>query len=1713
MEKKKSFSKHGIMARMMSFILAFAMVVTMGAFSQIGQIVVKADQTSMNVKVHVNIPAEWEWVSPAIWYQGENVQLSSVGEGELIAGWGDSDYGYPLTKESEDSYYGIIKGNLTNLQFVDVKAPAGRCLSGAYDANMAQYTDENPQDLYYFYVDSDGDEVADTWKWYKDSERNNPLSTTADITLYYYCDSWTSAYCHSWGNGIAATTWPGTQMEQVKENWYKAEVKNVPSNADINCILNNNNGGQTGTITVSTDQAVDGAAWILSANSGAVYTEPEEYTNAGAPVVPEEPEITTCNLTVHYKNAYGDDPAIYMYNGDDKIAGAWPGTYLVADEDHEGWYYAHLSVSAEKDYKVIFNGKGGQTTDLTGMVTTGKATAEYWYDASAEEPLSDTLPDGWSYKTTVHYYAPTWTSANVYVFGGDESISGTGVGAGWPGAEATPVTSACGNAGWFDAVYYQNVKADFKCIFNFNGSQTNNINVQVTSANTELWVSGLSDATEVSTVAPASWKGEDVEPYKFKIYYCNPDSPDTDAASSTKDLWMWNAGLSGSYEFTGTWYDEDNQVTWLTQEIEVDGQYVGKEVGLIARYDYTKDWDGGSDAANRSFQLDGETEIYYYLDGNNPTSEKPVITLTDPRYVSFEYLNPSLAEDLTPCFYSWTIGGVNAKKLIPMEKQSDGSWNVKVKVAPTCEKVDFVIALDTTGNSWIKDGGDHSIVFPLEQNAVFAKMNVGEEPSLSAPYNIGYEILPEDNKINFYYRDDEKAVDNTLAQMTVSAEVNGGLREMTYSTANRRFELSLPLIEGEILYRYKVGEEYVLDAFNQNVETSDSNEYSYMEYYKLEAEIRASVMNSQFNYNENNVVKFEVVQDKTGSNASDPDIVVTSATVDVSALGGSNAMAIEPELQAVTISATVDTSLGVKTLPITVIDQFGNEFTTSVDVEMIARQKTDAADDFDWDEAIIYFMVTDRFFDGNSSNNEANGAETYGSNAGLYHGGDFVGVTAKLDYLQDLGINTIWITPIVENIQGVTVEGTGSDEVPYNAAYHGYWASDFTKLNPALGTATEFETMISEAHKRGIKIMVDIVVNHAGYGTEADFNSLLGSEAMIRSEEETVSGSDQKSSLAGLPDFRTEDSDVRAKLVEWQTDWIRNFDIDYFRVDTVKHVEGTTWAALKNSLTQEDSDFKMIGEYAGGGYAGNGGTLGTGQMDSDLDFDFNDQATGFVNGRITDVENFLSKRNQKLDNTYMTGQFLGSHDEDGFKYKLMNDGMSEADATAAALVAASLQITAKGQPVIYYGEEIGLTGANNYPYQTNRYDFDWSLTTSSNKTYQHYKKMLAIRNDFTDVFARGTRTTLTVSDEDGIDVFAREYENEKVVVALNIGSAAKSVAVSGLSANTRYYDNYSGKYYTSDANGKITLSVPAAKDGGTVVLSKKDALKYDEPEPTDEKEPEKSNVTITINADGSSKEVVKTTEENKAGKEVAVTTTTKKDKDGNVVSVTETSKIENAAKNTTVTVTVKYDADGNVTSSKASVTKVSSGNTVSLTGSVISQIKEAAGTKTDVSLKVTDTKGKTLYTVKADTSEVKPGASLYIYKLNTKTGEYTAVNAKKYKVTDKGTVSVTMSKKATYELVTAKKAKAIDKKILATVKTTKSSVSVKEGKTTTVSMSKKLNMDNVQSITYKVSDKKVATVSKSGKVTAKEKGTVTVNVTVILKNGKSKTVKMKVTVK
>lgn len=574
---------------------------------------------------------------------------------------------------------------------------------------------------------------------------------------------------------------------------------------------------------------------------------------------------------------------------------------------------------------------------------------------------------------------------------------------------------------------------------------------------------------------------------------------------------------------------------------------------------------------------------------------------------------------------------------------------------------------------------------------------------------------------------------------------------------------------------------------------------------------------------------------------------IAAITADLSELGLGKEFAIEPELMEGTISCLNTVAAGVKNIPVTVKDIYGNVYTTATNVTVTERKKS--AGDFDWDEAVIYFAVTDRFFDGDAENNDAYGVGDYniGEKGGSsYHGGDFAGLNQKLDYLKDLGVNTIWITPIVENITEDQHDNK-TDTATYG--YHGYWASDFTKLNKHLGTEQQFKALLDAAHSKGMKIMVDVVLNHAGYGTEKYFNSILtdadgNSISMIRDSNNTISGDDKYDSLSDLPDFVTENKAVTDQLVTWQTEWMSKYSIDYYRVDTVKHVETTTWEAFKNSLTKVNPDFKMIGEYSGAGYANNAGELGTGSMDALLDFDFNDFAQKFVTGDISGVESSLQKRNGAINNTATMGSFLSSHDEDSLQYKLVNESkLSEEEAYNLMKVAATLQITAKGQPVLYYGEEIGQGGANNWPLQTNRRDFDWTelekQKADSNSIYNHYKTMLAIRNTYTDVFARGNRSTVAASDAEGYEVISRSYGNSTLYVGMNVKEAEKEVVIPvAESAGTVLKNLYDGKTYTVSADQNVSVTIPAAKDGGTIVLT---AETKTEPAPdntTDDKKPD-----------------------------------------------------------------------------------------------------------------------------------------------------------------------------------------------------------------------------------------------------------------------------------
>ena len=234
--------------------------------------------------------------------------------------------------------------------------------------------------------------------------------------------------------------------------------------------------------------------------------------------------------------------------------------------------------------------------------------------------------------------------------------------------------------------------------------------------------------------------------------------------------------------------------------------------------------------------------------------------------------------------------------------------------------------------------------------------------------------------------------------------------------------------------------------------------------------------------------------------------------------------------------------------------------------------------------------------------------------------------------------------------------------------------------------------------------------------------------------------------------------------------------------------------------------------------------------------------------------------------------------------------------------------------------------------------------------------------------------------------------------------------------------------------------------------------------------------------------------------------------DGKQDTTVETSKVEitvSGDKKAEASVTITKDAQGNVTGANATV----SGSKGTLTTDVVKQLTEAAGTEDlTIIMQVKNANGDVKYTVSVSAKNVKNNKSLKAFVVNRKTGEYELINSKTYKAKD-GKLNASFGKKGDYVLLTTKEAARIEKEILKTIAPKKAKATVKKGKTTEFKLDSKLNQNNVKKVTYKTSKKSIATVNKNGKIKANRKGTVKIKAIVTLKNGKTKTVSMKIAVR
>lgn len=450
-----------------------------------------------------------------------------------------------------------------------------------------------------------------------------------------------------------------------------------------------------------------------------------------------------------------------------------------------------------------------------------------------------------------------------------------------------------------------------------------------------------------------------------------------------------------------------------------------------------------------------------------------------------------------------------------------------------------------------------------------------------------------------------------------------------------------------------------------------------------------------------------------------------------------------------------------------------------------------------WSDAILYFVILDRFADGDPTTN----VEVDVSAKGHFHGGDLTGLLAHLDEIADLGVTALWITPVVRNIDGF-VTGAGFPD----AAYHGYWADDFERLDPRFGTENELRELVSACHARGIEVLLDVVYNHSGYAsryaTEARYRDWVRVAGECGDDDLTMC-------VAGLPDFRTEKPEVADFLMDAHIRLASRVGLDGFRLDTVKHVSHEFWQAHRARTRAElGQDFFLLGEVWGGSPDVLDGYFKNDELDAGFDFTFAGSVIGWLQGRGRTVAfNRYLERRHRIRDGYLLAHFLSSHDVENAPSRLGGDWRRYR-------LAVALQLTTVGIPVLYYGEEVGRLGGD---WPDNRSDYPWNgLAVDPGRGVPRDESLRAWVTHLVEIrrahraLSRGTFAGLATDGD--LLVFARSLTGEAgetVIVAVNRGDQPAIATVDRPEdwAGDRVYDEIKATDLEGTGDGRLVFEV------------------------------------------------------------------------------------------------------------------------------------------------------------------------------------------------------------------------------------------------------------------------------------------------------------------
>ena len=527
----------------------------------------------------------------------------------------------------------------------------------------------------------------------------------------------------------------------------------------------------------------------------------------------------------------------------------------------------------------------------------------------------------------------------------------------------------------------------------------------------------------------------------------------------------------------------------------------------------------------------------------------------------------------------------------------------------------------------------------------------------------------------------------------------------------------------------------------------------------------------------------------------------------------------------------------------------------------IAETSSTAKKELDpfWNNAIIYFMMTDRFSNGDKSNDHAFNRKQDGAVLRNFMGGDIKGITKKIEegYFKALGVDVLWMTPLNEQIHGYWDEDWGR-----SYPFHGYWPKDWTQIDPNFGTEADMKKMIATAHAYGIRVLADVIINHTGPISASDVAwpddwvrtqptcqwtnyaqnvscAVASSIPDIRTDSEKavklpefllekwrLEGR-QEQELAELNDFFNRTELPRAPkyyIVKWLTDWVREYGIDGFRVDTAKHVEADIWKVLKTEASiafnqwksknphalPDDKDFFMVGEVMHLGVNGFKNTpKGTRKYDyGDKQVDFFDYGfdslinMGFATHAQDPMEDIFSTYSRELNQGAFNGvgivNYIVSHD-DPEPY--------DKEHTYPYKKALKLML-APGAVQIYYGDELarnliidGTIGDATWRSFMNWEDLKQKKTQ---ELLQHWQKLGTFRHEHLAVGAG-----IHEKHSDKPYVFSRTHESntnkDKVLIGIDMSKGKKKIATYNIFKNGEVVKDYYSNNLIEVKNNEILL--------------------------------------------------------------------------------------------------------------------------------------------------------------------------------------------------------------------------------------------------------------------------------------------------------------------